>query len=79
MDKLTQREWNDVAPSIINRPCAFCGRQEFVSEPHYCIVGDTDVLSVTCSKCGHIELFDVDGLRRCADDIDEEYREKGLR
>lgn len=79
MDELTQRQWNDVAPRIITRPCPFCHEQYLSSEPRYGVVGGVDVLSVVCDECGHTIFFDVDVLHRMAKRIDDGFHNDGLR
>lgn len=79
MDELTQRQWNDVAPRITNRPCPFCHKQYLSSEPRYGVVGGVDVLSVVCDECGHTIFFDVDVLRLVAEKADKDFHDKGWR
>lgn len=78
MKKLTDDQWRDVRPRIVNRSCPVCGHSVY-TEPNYGEIGSVSVLTVSCCKCGHVEIYDVAELARIADDIDKEYRDAGWR
>lgn len=50
--------------------CPFCKHQslDFSNPKQDKIVGE-DVITVTCLECGHIELFNVEEVKRIADKI----------
>ena len=79
MKELSERQWSDVAPRLINHACVVCGEHCISHEPRYVEIGDVDVLIATCSYCGHIEMFDVGELTKMADAMDCKLRKQRLR
>lgn len=79
MKELTKRQWDDVGYRILNRICPVCGRSGMYSEANYGEIGDVDVLTVSCCKCAHVEIYDVAKLVRIADAYNEKCIKEGLR
>lgn len=79
MKELSERQWSDVAPRLVNRPCATCGKNLISHEQRYVEIGGIDMLITTCVNCGHVELFNVAMVSEIADTIDEEYHKIGWR
>ncbi len=79
MKELSKRQWDDLEHRIVNGFCPFCHHQSLQSNPRYGMVGDVASLSVSCSECGHLVFFDVEELRRIADEYDAGLRRDGLR
>ena len=80
MDRDFNKRWSDFSGRYGSQYCSFCKRQmlDFEKPKHGSVVG-IDVVAVTCSNCGHIELFDVAEVYRIADEIDKDYHDKGWR
>lgn len=78
MKELTEDQWRDVRPRINNRSCPVCGHSVY-SEPNYGEIGNVDVLTVSCCKCGHVEVYDVAELARIADAFNEQCIKDGMR
>ena len=49
------------------------------SDAHFGEVAGIEVVAVTCSCCGHVELFNVREVSRIGKNIDKGYRAKGWR
>lgn len=50
--------------------CPLCKHQSLdYSNPKQDKIAGKDVIAVTCGECGHIELFDIEGIKRAADRI----------
>lgn len=80
MKRTFEEQWSDFSGRYGTQSCPFCKRQtlDFGNAKQGSIAG-IDVVAVSCSNCGHIELFDVAEVSRIADEIDEDYRKKGWR
>lgn len=80
MERSFEKRWSDFLGRYGTKSCPLCKDQKLdFSQPKRDIVAGADVIAVTCSKCGHIELFDVVTVERIADEIDKDYREKKWR
>lgn len=80
MKKLKDSQWNDFKGRFQNYHCSFCNHQKLdFYEPKFLNVAGVDVVSVSCSHCGHVEFFDIEQVQRIADMIDEQYRHDKLR
>ena len=73
MKELTDDQWRDVRPQINSRRCSACGESGWYTEPNYGEIGSVDVLTVSCCKCGKVEIYDVAELAAIADEINEKY------
>lgn len=80
MDRTFNERWSDFLNRYGTFPCPFCKDQKLnFSNPNSGNVAGIDVVVVTCSKCGHIELFDIEEVNRIAKEVDQDFREKGWR
>lgn len=79
MKKLTDDQWRDVRPQINCRRCSACGESGWYTDPNYGEIGNVDVLTVSCCKCGKVEIYDVAELASIADAFNEQCIKNGQR
>lgn len=73
MDDSLKQSWADFSSHYRNFFCPFCKDQNLsFNEPKQDKFAGMDVIAVTCRKCGHIELFDVNQVIRRANKILED-------
>ena len=80
MDRTFDEQWSDFSGRYGAAYCQFCKHQSLnFSEPKLITIDGFDVVAVSCTECGRVELFDTAEVSRIADEIDKEYREKHWR
>ena len=80
MSRSFKERWTDFSGRYGTTSCCFCKHQSLnFSEPKRDNIAGADVVAITCSECGHIELFDMTTVESVADEIDQDYRDKGWR
>ncbi len=80
MKRTFEKRWSDFSGRYATRHCPFCNKQVLnFDEYKRSNIAGTDVVTVTCLNCGHVELFDVAVVSKVADEIDEEYHRNGWR
>lgn len=80
MERTFNEQWADFTGRYGTQSCPFCKHQSLdFTEYKFDRVAGVDVVAVTCSNCGHVELFNVVKVSKIADEIDEDYHKKGWR
>lgn len=80
MDRTFNERWSDFLNRYGTFYCPFCKDQKLnFSNPKPGNVAGIDVVAVSCLKCGHIELFDIEEVERIAKEVDQDFRDKGWR
>lgn len=80
MERSFKDQWSDFLYRHGTHNCSFCGEQKLnFSDPVQDSFAGIEVAAVVCSKCGHIEMFDIKEVKNVAKDVDKEFRDNGWR
>lgn len=80
MERSFKAQWSDFRYRFGSYSCPFCNNQKLGFDNPKSVTSDgINAVAVSCSKCGHIEMFDVEVVKRIANEVDQESRDNGWR